>query len=150
MEYLMTYGWAILIIAVVMVALFSLGILSGNPLGTQCLPQPGFECTNPVLSATTGNLVVQVGQIGQTWLTSNIVYVPQGTTVSQSLFTAGTENDISGGLTAGQPITVWVPVTAPLVKVGSTYSGQLWLQYTTSTGGSFYYDEVATITLKAS
>jgi hypothetical protein len=30
MEYLMTYGWAILIIAIVMVALFELGIFSGT------------------------------------------------------------------------------------------------------------------------
>jgi len=32
MEYLMTYGWAILIIAVVLGALFSLGVFSGSSL----------------------------------------------------------------------------------------------------------------------
>jgi hypothetical protein len=32
MEYLMTYGWAILIIAIVLAALFSLGIFSSSSL----------------------------------------------------------------------------------------------------------------------
>ena len=32
MEYLMTYGWAILIIAIVLAALFSLGIFSSGGL----------------------------------------------------------------------------------------------------------------------
>ncbi len=39
MEYLMTYGWAILIIAIVMVAMFSLGIF--NPLTFAPRAQPG-------------------------------------------------------------------------------------------------------------
>ena len=41
MEYLMTYGWAILIIAIVLAALFSLGIFSsgGLPYGScKCGP----------------------------------------------------------------------------------------------------------------
>lgn len=153
MEYLMTYGWAILIIAVVMVALFALGILGGNPLGTQCLPQPGFECTNPVLSAVSGNLIVEVGQIGQTWVSSNIAFVPQGTSVVGTLFlgqgNGGTANVVSGGLSAGQPQSVTISVTNPSAKVGSSYSGQLWIQYQTVSGGTPYYTELATITLKA-
>ena len=39
MEYLMTYGWAILIIAIVMVAMFSLGVF--NPLNFEPKAQPG-------------------------------------------------------------------------------------------------------------
>jgi hypothetical protein len=49
MEYLMTYGWAILIIAVVLGALFSLGVFSGsNLLGSACaqvripVPEPNI------------------------------------------------------------------------------------------------------------
>jgi len=37
MEYLMTYGWAILIIIVVVAALYSLGVFSVTP-GVQCSP----------------------------------------------------------------------------------------------------------------
>ena len=62
MEYLMTYGWAILIIAVVLGALFSLGVFSGSSLlGTSCVASPGYLCQNPVLS-TSGTLTVLIGQ----------------------------------------------------------------------------------------
>jgi hypothetical protein len=63
MEYLMTYGWAILIIAVVLGALFSLGLFSGSTLlGTSCVASPGFLCASPVMSHTTGTLSFQFGQ----------------------------------------------------------------------------------------
>ena len=48
MEYLMTYGWAILVIAIIVSLLFALGLFSGGagtPSG--CTPQSGFSCTNP-------------------------------------------------------------------------------------------------------
>ncbi len=38
MEYLMTYGWAILIIAVVLAALFELGVFNANNLGPRAQP----------------------------------------------------------------------------------------------------------------
>ena len=44
MEYLMTYGWAILIIAIVMVALFALGVF--NPLTFAPKAQPGSCSVN--------------------------------------------------------------------------------------------------------
>lgn len=57
MEYLMTYGWAILIIAVVLAALFSLGVFSGgNLLGNSCVASPGYECTTATLAPGTGTV----------------------------------------------------------------------------------------------
>src|SRR5487761_2512136 len=38
MEYLMTYGWAILIVAVVLGALFQLGVFSGSSLAPKAQP----------------------------------------------------------------------------------------------------------------
>jgi hypothetical protein len=40
MEYLMTYGWSILIIAVVLGALFQLGVFGGQSFAPKA--QPGF------------------------------------------------------------------------------------------------------------
>lgn len=159
MEYLMTYGWAILIIAVVMVALFSLGILGGSPLGTTCLPQSGFECTNPIYSHSTGQFAATIGQnSGVTWQTANIIFVPQGVPVqgiTTSIFTAGNYLAVSGTVNNGQTISVsGLPVNVPLgqstVAVGQTAAGTIWVQYTTpTTGGTLYYAEIATVTLKA-
>ncbi len=56
MEYLMTYGWAILIIAVVLAALFSLGVFNTANLGPRAQPgschvfRPGGPNTNTNLN----------------------------------------------------------------------------------------------------
>ncbi len=62
MEYLMTYGWAILIIAVVLAALFELGVFNGSNLAPQaCIAQAGFQC-----SSLTYNNVGITFSFGQT------------------------------------------------------------------------------------
>src|SRR5271169_2972658 len=62
MEYLMTYGWAILIIAVVLAALFSLNVFNaGAQLGTSCIGQPGYSCSSPSLTSY-GLLTFTLGQ----------------------------------------------------------------------------------------
>ena len=80
MEYLMTYGWAILIIAVVLGALFSLGVFSGsNILGTACIAGSGYLCQIRYISHTNGYIWVTLGQnTGTSWVTANFIFVPQG------------------------------------------------------------------------
>lgn len=183
MEYLMTYGWAILIIAVVMVALFSLGILGGSPLSTTCLPQSGYQCSGVTYNhGTVGtypadNVVLTVGQTtGTNWESANVFFVPQGTALTAAGVPvsitnpagaqSGTGNTIgycgavsgsctatalSGtGLLSGQTaqIALGVPTAATSVTVGQSASGTVWVQYTTAPG-TFYYAQLATITLKA-
>ena len=47
MEYLMTYGWAILVIAIVLVALYALGVFNGTAfLHPSCIASSGYICTN--------------------------------------------------------------------------------------------------------
>ena len=59
-EYLTTYGWAILIIAVALAALFELGIFNRAP-PTQCILEGGFGCSDYYLN-TNGVLVFNLGQ----------------------------------------------------------------------------------------
>jgi len=62
MEYLMTYGWAILLIAIVLAALFSLGVFSSSSLiGTACVASSGFLCQSPLLN-NDGIMSVTFGQ----------------------------------------------------------------------------------------
>jgi hypothetical protein len=62
MEYLMTYGWAILIIAVVLGTLLSLGVFgSSSFIGTSCIAASGYLCRSPILD-TNGNLSISFGQ----------------------------------------------------------------------------------------
>ncbi len=62
MEYLMTYGWAIIIIALVIVVFYALGFLNANTYATQsCTLQAGFGCIGSVLS-DSGVLVLNLEQ----------------------------------------------------------------------------------------
>jgi len=60
MEYLMTYGWAILIIAVVLGVFFSIGVFNPSAfVSSTCVLSSGLECANYVLS-TNGILTVRI------------------------------------------------------------------------------------------
>ena len=166
MEYLMTYGWAILIIAVVMVALFSLGILGGNPLGTSCIAQSGYICQSPVLHGNT--LTATVGQAtGNNWVGTNVFWVNQGTSTT-GLGTAacpaasGNTFQTNGGFicAASTPATgfsiysggtqsLTFQVTGAGPGVGAADAGQLWATYYLTSGGTQYTVQLATATLKA-
>ena len=67
MEYLMTYGWAILIISIVLASLWSLGVFSSTPTsgsGAACVGTVGYLCGTPVLESN-GLLLTSIGQTSQ-------------------------------------------------------------------------------------
>ncbi|MEM3827532.1 MAG: hypothetical protein QXR58_02950 [Candidatus Micrarchaeaceae archaeon] len=158
MEYLMTYGWAILIIAVVLGALFSLGVFNSSSLiGTSCVALSGYYCANPVLS-TTGTLTLTVGQATGTTYTSATVYiVPSGQTFNS---VDPANYVIPGGLSTGQtvPVTITMPTSSAYTgfpssysTVGTTFTGYVWLAYTTpSSGPSVLESQIATLSVKSS
>jgi hypothetical protein len=61
MEYLTTYGWAILVMSIVFVALFSLGVFS-PPVTTLCIFPAGLACQN-VFMVTNGVLTINLLQV---------------------------------------------------------------------------------------
>ncbi len=123
MEYLMTYGWAILVIAVVMVALFALGVFGGNRGTSSCVATSGFICQNPVLNAT-GNLSVVFGEIGH-----SITVTGTGCTTNS---TPAIDNPISGeSLSSGQSGMLLFHCQLQSNAIGTQFSGKLWIQYNT-------------------
>ena len=60
MEFLMTYGWAILLIAVVIGVLFQLGVFAGPQLPFVCLGNPSFLCANETFGSS-GGLTITFG-----------------------------------------------------------------------------------------
>ena len=177
MEYLMTYGWAILIIAIVMVALFSLGILGGSPLGTSCLAQSGYICQTPIAHA--GNFIVTIGQsTGNEWTGVNVIWVPQGTVAPGTsgltstgicgAYTSSTTwnamsfvpggaygngftcaTTVNGILQNGQTVSATFPFNGAAPAVGTSAAGQIWAYYQLSSpGGTWYSSQLATVTVK--
>jgi hypothetical protein len=170
MEYLMTYGWAILIIAVVLGALFSLGVFSGASLiGNACIAGPGYYCGSMIYSHGGGasGFSVVIGQsTGTSWTSSNIIMAPQGaaTGAGGGPITSGsvTVSSTTTGpaVVSGQQVTA--AFTTSAVAVGAPLAGSIWACYVTSgvtitystttgtcTGGTGYLTQIATFTTKA-
>ncbi|MEM0147728.1 MAG: hypothetical protein QXD11_02755 [Candidatus Micrarchaeaceae archaeon] len=62
MEYLMTYGWAILLLGIVLASLYALGLFSPSSfIQSTCLLQANFGCINAYLSSS-GKLTVNIEQ----------------------------------------------------------------------------------------
>ncbi len=152
MEYLMTYGWAILVIAVVLAALFELGVFSGGTgLPNACVGQSGFQCT--LISAGANNVVIQLGQIsGNTWAPANVALFNSSvvSNVANPAAYSQTSNSVGiASLSSGVTTTVTVPISwYGALSPGSPVSGQLWVQY--KYNSNTYYAEIGTVTAKLS
>ena len=164
MEYLMTYGWAILIISVALGALFSLGVFGGVLLvGNSCAASPGYYCSGLSYSHLTGNVVVTVGQAtGVNWASTAFLYAPTNAAMTANAPSVMFANVISIGLVTGTTNTIAFPVASAPVPLGATTSGEIWACYTTATGSSVtanigfctssatvYYTQIASMNAKA-
>ena len=164
MEYLMTYGWAILIISIVLAALFALGIFSSSSfIGTTCVASAGYECSTPIVHAGAFNAIL--GQsTGVNWLTTNIVFITGGgTPATLSAGAAACTSTFPSGLNNGQYYTAGftaaasAPASGAITTcptsfsstVGTTYTGALWVEYTETGVSGFLWTEIATVTLKS-
>ncbi len=161
MEYLMTYGWAILILAVVLGAFYSLGVFNGTNFTTStCIADVGFLCNNLVLSANVNNaysdpsIILGAGVTSPTpWSNVWFVVVPQGQMLSgTSISDYSSTNSIGywGGLwghayfisslTSGQTATVQMYInpnfpgaTTQSIKIQTKLTGSVWAMYSTPT-----------------
>ena len=145
MEYLMTYGWAILIVAVVLAALYQLGFFSGtNFITTSCIAESGFTCQKPVMNVT-GYVQVDIGQISNGTMTVT-GYACTNNTQSPSSF-----NTYSGtlSLTSGQTQQAVVKCPGVGGQIGSAFRGYIWIQYTLA-GQSGLVAQIAVLSAVAS
>ncbi len=124
MEYLMTYGWAILIIAVVLGALYSLGIFNGaNFLGGTCVASPGYLCSNPLM-ATDGTLSLIYGYQGPNVTIAG--FACTNTTTAPSSFASSGSSNLEPG--QEESVSVSCPLSSS-ATIGTPYSGYLWVEY---------------------
>ncbi len=166
MEYLMTYGWAILIIAVVLGALFSLGVFStGSFLSNACIPSSGYLCTIGSYPHGGTTFTVTLGQSTTSSWTANVfvAFVPQGTTLATggvpdvaaaNVVTLSTSAFPAG---ASQSVTLYTGGAAG--NVGSTATGSIWVCYGSTSAApaavtfnalaGCSYVQLATLTVKA-
>ncbi len=119
MEFLMTYGWALLIIAVILISLFELGIFNVFFPNT-CVASVGFECNTVVLSSS-GLLSMNIAQAPL----ENTRYTITGISCSNgnNLNFVGVNYTVA----TGQVVNV-----ATICNLsGNSASGSIWIQYNT-------------------
>ena len=170
MEYLMTYGWAILIIAVVLAALFELGVFNGSNLAPQaCIAESGFVCKNPVY--TSSGMTFTFGQTtGRDYYGDWVFVAAQGEALNQNgipvNFTGNVVDNYNAVQIGSGPYSVLIPgQTVPVdfpstdfqpgsvpsnSPIGTPFAGYVWLGYCLSPCTSpTAYSKVATLTIKS-
>ena len=131
MEYLMTYGWAILIISIVLATLWSLGVFSRSPTGgggAACVGTVGYLCGTPLL-ASNGLLLTSIGQT-----VSGSAITVTGLGCSNTSAQPSSFSSTSLTLPPSQSASVAFSCSLPSSTIGTPFFGTLWMQY--SLGGA--------------
>ncbi|MDE1865872.1 MAG: hypothetical protein KGH94_04520 [Candidatus Micrarchaeota archaeon] len=138
-EFLMTYGWAIVAVTVALGVLYSLGIFGFGANSTSgCAVLAGFSCTKPVLYSS-GSMTIGFGQVGGTK-----TITATGCSSNSTAPTAWETTSIT--LQSGQVSNLTFQCPGFQGKqLGSTYQGTLWIQYYGPSGGGSVTQQIATI-----
>ncbi len=134
MEYLTTYGWALLIIALALASLFYLGLFNqGGIVNNECIFPSNFICLNGFVSAN-GNLALSIKQetqnpivitaIGCNTNSSNIVMASIFPTI-----------DLPIGAQTNLTATCYSGTSAFSGKIGDIFSGYVMINYTDTLSG---------------
>lgn len=141
MEYLMTYGWAILIVSIALAALYSLGLFSPATFThTTCVFPAGFYCLNSQMDMG-GNLTINVEQDTSAPINITAIGCDSSDNVghmisfasNQIVLQIGSNVTISGNSTA--KLQCWSNSTVFSGSIGSLFNGYVIVNYTdTQTG----------------
>ncbi len=137
MEYLMTYGWTILVISIVILTLSLLGIfrIGGASSSNFCTPIAPFTCSNPILSSN-GVLITQIEELGSTITVNGLGC--SGTNTAPSSFMP-----TNAQLFSGVPSSLSFACNLQSTTIGAPFTGTLWIQY--SSGMQTGVTEIGTV-----
>ncbi len=144
-EYLMTYGWAILVIVVVLAILFLFNVFNGGALSTgSCQSFSNFACTSTPILSGDGYLSVDLGNYGSEVIATGIACTNSSASAPVS-FTPLQNIDMQSSLSYA--VSVLCPI--PGSTIGSRFNGILWMQYK-SDGVGGLVAKVASISIAVS
>ena len=146
MEYLMTYGWSILIIAIALVVLFELGVFNTSLLSgsNTCIAQSGYLCSQTSL-ATNGILSAQVGNSYGTITITGVTCTTSTQVPTSSSFNSISPVKINDGETTS--LDFYCPLSSN--TIGTPFNGKLWIIFT-SGSSSQQIGEVGVVSAKSS
>ena len=144
-EYLTTYGWAILILAVLIGAFYELGVF--NPqgaAGSQCVLQSEFSCTSYLMN-TSGYLQVKI-----TWTGTSPIYVTGigcSQNVSNMIFQVPSQGYTPDGSSFSATIQCYTSSGSAFSDYSeSPFEGNLGIKYTNAISGAQEYAQGSVIT----
>ncbi|MFH1500840.1 MAG: hypothetical protein ABIE22_02740 [archaeon] len=138
MEFLMTYGWAILAAIVVIAVLAWFGVFNlGNLAPSACVISPPFSCEEYGISAANGVRLVIRNGYGDTVSIAGINVTGCDKDTTQYMVSDGAKVDSTDGI-----ITL---TCAPVLVQDSIFKGDILINYTKS-GGSL--DQMSTGSIK--
>ncbi|MFH1285166.1 MAG: hypothetical protein ABIH99_01145 [Candidatus Micrarchaeota archaeon] len=126
MEYLMTYGWAILVIIIVLAALLYLGVFNiGERLPERCDFPAGFQCTNQIVTGSTGALTFNLINAQQKQVTLEGAACAAADASQPTTF-----DTINQNIAVGSNLTVSVSTNdCPTGSAGTMLNGKIWIKY---------------------
>ncbi|MFH0978940.1 MAG: hypothetical protein V1837_06605 [Candidatus Woesearchaeota archaeon] len=124
MEFLMTYGWAILVVLAAIGALAYFGVLSPDKfLPSKCSIAPGIDCAEFKVSPNSVTLALRNG-MGQSLVVTQIDVIPQGTGLSTCTWQVA-----NGTFANGDLKTYSSGTTCSNGAAGDRYKGDIVLHY---------------------
>lgn len=127
MEFLMTYGWAILVVLIAIGALAYFGVLSPQKfLPKSCIVSPGFSCEDTKVTTAGIDIILRNG-LGKDL--TNVGIIASGCTSDANANGDDAWND--GTLLGGAKVTF---TSCTNGAPGSRFSGSLGLSYTDPSG----------------
>lgn len=136
LEFLITYGWAILIIVVIVgVLAFELNsVSSGNATPVSCLSAAGIVCTNPVMNVS-GYIAVNISVLGAVYNVTSIACTPS-TAQPNSSETLNLPSPVLVTQNNATKLVFKCPIVLAQGQspyIGDKFAGDLWIIYKTQT-----------------
>ncbi len=125
MEFLTTYGWAILILLVAIVALASLGVFKGPRTPNVCIATAPIACTDVKVIGNVYTAVMSASGTFSSNPTITVLSLSQPSGISCTIPPVGT---IGNG-----PTQLTCTLTSPLTA-GSRFAGEATVRYTPEAG----------------
>ena len=151
-EYITTYSWALLVLAIVIGALFELGLFNPNEFASQeCTLTLDFNCLTYYM-AQNGLLTINIQQTTQNPINVTGIECTQNTTSYKTSSPGGAANQITMAIDANYTFLTqctYSNYTAVFVQAGNIYTGNLQINFTDLNTG-FRHTDFGKIGVKAS
>lgn len=130
MEYLITYGWAILVLAIVISLLFALGVFSSNNNTNLCVINQGFGCLNYYMN-TNGIAVLTITQTTATYINITGIGCSSDPNNEHVLApqTASRQVYLAYGSAYNFTVQCYTASGIPSLSLGQTFYGSIYINY---------------------